>query len=201
MKHLIIVGIKKFTLYLAEDLASLGYKVSIIDHDQEKCNQITTNSPFTVIKGDGSDRSVLEEAGIRRIEILLALTGSDTVNLSICEIARTEYDVKKTLAWLNNPHHEINLPLSGGHRSYNIADNLISEIETSLVNIDTETYIKVTRMQGLIRKLYRKVELFKDMEKEDRMGSKSVKGLIQGYEDTAKMLEDLLNFKVFVHRK
>jgi trk system potassium uptake protein len=200
LKYLIIVGIKKFTLYLAEDLSSLGYKVSIIDHDQEKCNQITKSSSFSVIKGEGTERSVLEEAGIRKCEKLLALTGSDAVNLMICEIARTEYDVKKTLAWLNNPHHETNLSLSGGHHGYNIVDNLISEIKTSLVDIDAETYIKVTRMQELIRKLYRKVELLKGMEKEDRMGSKNVKGLIQGYEDTAKMLEDLLNFKVFVHR-
>jgi trk system potassium uptake protein TrkA len=59
-----------------------------------------------VIPGDGDEPSVLEKAGVRTADVLVATTGEDEDNLVACLLARLEYDVARTLARVNNPKNE-----------------------------------------------------------------------------------------------
>ena len=46
---------------------------------------------------------MLKDAGIDDAEVVAAVTGSDEENLVICQIAKTTFNVSKTIARVNNP--------------------------------------------------------------------------------------------------
>jgi trk system potassium uptake protein TrkA len=48
----------------------------------------------------------MEEAGARRADVVIAVTGEDEDNLVICQMAKKHFNVARTIARLNNPKHE-----------------------------------------------------------------------------------------------
>ena len=48
----------------------------------------------------------MEEAGARRADVIIAVTGEDEDNLVICQTAKKRFNVARTIARLNNPKHE-----------------------------------------------------------------------------------------------
>jgi trk system potassium uptake protein TrkA len=51
------------------------------------------------------DLKVLDEVGIRKADVLVACTSDDANNLVLCYIARTLYQVPRTIGRINNPRH------------------------------------------------------------------------------------------------
>ena len=49
----------------------------------------------------------MEEAGARRADVVIAVTGEDEDNLVICQMAKKHFNVARTIARLNNPKHEL----------------------------------------------------------------------------------------------
>lgn len=201
MEQLIIVGIRKITPYLAEELAQKGFKVTIIELDKQKCQNNLANQAFRVINGDGADRLILEVAGIKKCNTLLALTGSDDTNLIICKKAVTDYHVARTLAWLNNPHNEDRFTTLGIHCYFNVVDKIIADLDSSVPGHDVETFIRTANVVELTRKIYRKVNIFKSTLNLEKKHDERIKGKIEGYEETANMLESLLNVRVFIKKE
>ena len=56
-----------------------------------------------IYEGNPIDPAVLEEAGIRQAHVMAATTTDDAVNLGLCFMARTMFDVPRTIARVNNP--------------------------------------------------------------------------------------------------
>ena len=52
------------------------------------------------------DPSVLEAAGIREVNDVAAVTSNDSTNLVICYLAKTQFEVPRTIARVNNPKNE-----------------------------------------------------------------------------------------------
>ena len=67
-----------------------------------------------MIRGDATEISVLERAGIARPpELLLAATGDDEDNLVISQIAKEGYGVPKVIARVNDPRNQPHFELLG----------------------------------------------------------------------------------------
>jgi trk system potassium uptake protein TrkA len=60
----------------------------------------------SVFKGDACEARTMEEAGARRADAVIAVTGQDEDNLVICQLAKRRFNVKRTIARLNDPKHE-----------------------------------------------------------------------------------------------
>jgi len=56
-----------------------------------------------VIHGDGTKPFVLEDANAQDMDIAIALTQRDDDNLVICELCKKKYNIKKTVALVNDP--------------------------------------------------------------------------------------------------
>lgn len=104
--HVIIVGGGKVGNNLCRELLSLGYSVSIIETDAEKCEKIATNMNALVIHGDGTDHSILESAGTGQADYLVAVTGRDEDNFVACQLAKITFKVHVTMARINDPRNE-----------------------------------------------------------------------------------------------
>lgn len=48
----------------------------------------------------------MEEVGVNRADVVIAVTGHDEDNLVICQMAKKHFRVGRTIARLNNPKHE-----------------------------------------------------------------------------------------------
>lgn len=84
---IVIVGAGEVGYHVARRLA-LEYKdVVVVDKDAAALRRVSDTLDVQVVKGQGSSPLVLEEAGIREAEILLAVTDSDEVNLVACLVA------------------------------------------------------------------------------------------------------------------
>ena len=92
--------------FLARLFVRRGYDVTIVDPYPAEARMLSRRTKATVLLGDGSDPTVLEEAGARQADLLLSLTPHDPDNLAACQIAQKLYGVPRTLALVNDPENE-----------------------------------------------------------------------------------------------
>jgi trk system potassium uptake protein TrkA len=91
---------------LANLLINQNYKVRLIENRREVLTPLHQELPTEVIYvGDPVDPSVLEAAGIRNAHAVAAVTGTDSTNLALCYLAKTMFDVPRTIARVNNPNN------------------------------------------------------------------------------------------------
>jgi trk system potassium uptake protein TrkA len=105
---LIIIGGGKVGYYLARALSELKHKVTVIESNRELCMNIanaTSNLDVNIINGDGTSINYLVDAEIESADALIAVTGRDQDNLVACQIAKRKFNVKKTIARVNNPRN------------------------------------------------------------------------------------------------
>ncbi len=91
---------------VAESLISSGYEVTIIEKDKETCEALASTLDAMVINGDGTSPETLEEAGIKDVDIVIAISGSDQSNLITGLIAK-EFGVGRIIVKLDDPAFNI----------------------------------------------------------------------------------------------
>lgn len=104
--RVILIGGGKTIYFLARQFISKGYHVTLINREADEAANLSRQIKAVVVLGDGSDPVILEEAGARRADVVLALTGHDEDNLVACQLARQMYGVPRTVALVNDPENE-----------------------------------------------------------------------------------------------
>ncbi len=105
--NVLIVGGGLTGTFLASQLVSEGQNVTVVEKNDAAAARLGQALPgVRVVTGDGDDPVVLEQAGIRRADTVVAATGEDEDNLVVCILARQEFGVRRTLARVNNPKNE-----------------------------------------------------------------------------------------------
>jgi len=99
----IIVGGGKVGYYLFKTLRENNYDVVLVERGRAQCDKISEELDGEIICGDGTDSEVLKDADIYRAEVVAAVTGKDEENLVICQMAKMNFGVNKTIARINNP--------------------------------------------------------------------------------------------------
>lgn len=97
---IIIVGYGRLALGLAVELSQQGEDVTVISSTPEFSKQLGENFTGEVIEGVEFDKDILEKAGIKRTDSLIACTRSDETNALVSRIARNYYKVPKVIARL-----------------------------------------------------------------------------------------------------
>jgi trk system potassium uptake protein TrkA len=99
----IVVGGGNTGSQLAKFLIEAGHTVRVIDERPIVLEKLAGEIPAEVIlNGDGSSPAVLEKAGIKKAQVLAAVTGSDETNLVITSLGKFEYNVQRVIARINN---------------------------------------------------------------------------------------------------
>ena len=102
--RVLIVGGGKVGTYLAERLLREKHDVRLVELREEEKERILLDiSPETLFFGSGTDPDVLEAAGIRKANVVAAVTGVDETNLVITTLARYEFMVPRIIARINHP--------------------------------------------------------------------------------------------------
>ncbi|MEG0744662.1 MAG: NAD-binding protein, partial [Erysipelotrichaceae bacterium] len=97
-----------------------------------------------VINGDGTRPYILEDANANEMDIAIALTTRDDNNLIICELCKKKYNIKKTVALVNDAN-KTEFFYRMGIDSVVCATNAITSIIEQQAFIDeVETYIPIS---------------------------------------------------------
>lgn len=84
---IIIVGMGKVGQTLAEQLSEENHDITIVDLNASKVNDIIGRLDIMGLVGNGASYSILNEAGIKETDLIIAVTGSDELNLLCCTMA------------------------------------------------------------------------------------------------------------------
>jgi trk system potassium uptake protein len=91
---------------LASLLLEQNHSVCVVEHRPEVLSHLHQELPTEAIYEDSAtDLKVLEDAGIRNADVMVACTSKDADNLAICYLANTLYHVPRTIGRINNPRH------------------------------------------------------------------------------------------------
>jgi trk system potassium uptake protein TrkA len=104
--NVLIAGGGRTGARLASLLLNQNYKVRLVENRRELLGYLHQELPTEVIyEGNPVDPTVLEAAGIREVNDVAAVTSNDSANLVICYIAKTQFEVPRTIARINNPNN------------------------------------------------------------------------------------------------
>lgn len=104
--NVLIAGGDPTGAQLASLLLEQKHKVCLVEHRREVLAQLHLELPTEVIYEDSAtDLRVLEDAGIRNADVLVACTSIDAENVVLCYLAHMLYHVPRTIGRINNPRH------------------------------------------------------------------------------------------------
>lgn len=84
---IIIIGCGKVGRTLVEQLSQEGHDITIIDKNRERISQLANLYDVMGLVGNGASYNIQKEAGIGNADLIIAVTGSDELNLLCCTIA------------------------------------------------------------------------------------------------------------------
>jgi trk system potassium uptake protein TrkA len=112
--YVIVAGGGKVGANSTRTLLEMGHEVTLVEQRPDRFARLEDEFGPVVMRGDATEISVLERAGIARPpELLLAVTGDDEDNLVISQIGKEGYGVPKAIARVNDPRNQVHFDLLG----------------------------------------------------------------------------------------
>ncbi|WP_298554789.1 Trk system potassium transporter TrkA [uncultured Algibacter sp.] len=133
---IIIAGAGEVGFHIAKLLSYESQEITLIDPNKKSLEYANTHLDIRVVKGDATSIAILKDARIDSCELFIAVTSSETTNITVCVLAK-QLGAQKTIARITNTEF-IHFKDEVGFTKFGI-DELISpealaasEIELSL---------------------------------------------------------------------
>ena len=107
--NIIIVGCGKVGQTLAQELNEEDNNITVIDLDGSIVNDVSSRFDVMGVVGNGATHLKQQEAGIKGADLLIAVTGSDELNLLCCLIAKKAGNCQ-TIARVRSPEYSLEAP-------------------------------------------------------------------------------------------
>lgn len=104
---IIIAGAGEVGFHLAKLLSYESQDITLIDTDKRSLLYADNNLDIRTIRGSATSVSVLKEAQIQQAELIIAVTSSETTNITICAIAK-QLGCKHSIARISNTEYVSN---------------------------------------------------------------------------------------------
>ena len=119
--NIIICGAGRVGFTIAKILTEQDHSITVIDQSSEDIQKINDQLDVKAIVGKATWPSVLEKANTSEADLLIAVTRNDEINMLICQIAHSIFNVPKKIArirsqdYLNEKYSQLyskeNLPI------------------------------------------------------------------------------------------
>jgi len=130
--YLVIVGGGKVGAPLASSLINEGHEVFVLDHDPDVVASLQRELGMIATTGEATSVRALQDAGAARAGALIATTDSDADNLATCQLARTNFDIARTIAIAHSPENSELFDRSGVDLVVSATDLVLANLTTAL---------------------------------------------------------------------
>ncbi|MDB9791667.1 Trk system potassium transporter TrkA [Candidatus Pelagibacter sp.] len=96
--NIIICGAGRVGFTIAKILSEQGHSITVIDQSSEDIQKIDDVLDVKSIVGKGTYPSILEKANATDADMIIAVTRNDEINMLICQIAFSIFNVPKKIA-------------------------------------------------------------------------------------------------------
>ena len=128
--YIIVAGGGKVGANVTRSLLEMGHELTLIEQRPDRFARLEEEFGPVVMRGDATEISVLERAGIARPpELLFAVTGDDEDNLVISQIAKEGYGVGKAIARVNDPRNQAHFDLLGIRQTVCATTSILGLVE------------------------------------------------------------------------
>jgi len=94
----IVCGAGQVGYNIAKSLSEEGIDVTVLDRSEALVKKVSDSLDVKGVVGFASHPQSLEEAGAGEAEMLIAVTQSDEVNMTACQVAHSLFDIPKKIA-------------------------------------------------------------------------------------------------------
>lgn len=102
--RILILGAGEVGFYLARHLSEEGHDVVVVEEDRERVRAIQDSMDALVVQGNAASLAILEKAGVERMDLVLAVTSVDEINLMAC-LSAAQYAVPIKIARVSKPDY------------------------------------------------------------------------------------------------
>ncbi len=96
--NIIICGAGRVGFTIAKILSEQGHSITVIDQSSEDIQKIDDTLDVKSIVGKATYPSILEKASASEADMIIAVTRNDEINMLICQIAFSIFNVQKKIA-------------------------------------------------------------------------------------------------------
>ena len=142
--YVVIAGGGHMGSHLVTRLMAEGHEGLIVDVDARVTERLFTQKGVVTVTGSATDLSVLEQAGLKRADVAVAMMGRDADNLCFCLLARF-FGVPRVLARMIDPQYEVAYGLVGATKVHNEAALLVGSFLMSIEHPQVGALMEVGR--------------------------------------------------------
>ncbi|MDP2424271.1 MAG: Trk system potassium transporter TrkA [Bacteroidales bacterium] len=102
--NIIIAGDGEVGFHLAKLLSAEHHNIRIVDPHQDLLKMIESHTDLIAITGDSTSISVLENANVRKADLLISVVHNEHINIVTCALAK-KLGTKRTIARINNAEY------------------------------------------------------------------------------------------------
>ena len=103
--NIIICGAGRVGYTISKILTQQNHSVTVIDQSSEDIQKINENLDIKAIVGKATSPTILEKADTHDADMIIAVTRNDEINMLICQIASTLFNVPKKIARIRSQEY------------------------------------------------------------------------------------------------
>lgn len=104
--RILIAGGGQSAALIASRLIREGNEITIVEKDAARCAHLDETLDAKVVRGSAASIRTLKKAGLDTVQMLIAVTNSDEINVLACVIAKTYSNVKVKVARVRSHEFE-----------------------------------------------------------------------------------------------
>jgi trk system potassium uptake protein TrkA len=102
--NIIIAGDGEVGFHLAKLLSGEHHNITIVDPHEELLKMIESHTDLMVVTGDSTSIQVLENANVRRADLVISVVHDEQINIMTCILAK-KLGAKRTIARIKNAEY------------------------------------------------------------------------------------------------
>ncbi len=103
--NIIICGAGRVGFTIAKLLSEQNHSITVIDQSSEDIQKIKDSLDVNAIVGKATYPSILEKANGADTDMIIAVTRNDEINMLICQIAYTTFNISKKIARIRSQNY------------------------------------------------------------------------------------------------
>jgi len=118
---------------LVRRLLDNKHDVVLIEQHKELCDKLYAETGVVAINGGATSIVALNEAGIRKADVVVAATGSDADNLA-CSILAKSFEVPKVIVRMRDPAYKNAYIVAGVNSIVRVTDLMVNQMMMEIEN-------------------------------------------------------------------